>query len=182
MTAALGKRLRLERATVSALLAGSVAPDVPLYLLSLGGWLYYHIGLGWPAAEAASQMYGRLFFHDPFWIALHNVLHSPIPLGVSLVGLGLARGHAPSWPVPFLLGCLLHAAVDIATHHDDGPLLFFPLDWTFRLSSPVSYWDARYHGRLFGFVELLLDAGLLAYLLGPRLTRWLGARAPSRVA
>jgi hypothetical protein len=177
MTAALGKGLRLERATTRAFVAGSVAPDVPLYLLSFGGWLYYHVGLGWPAGRVASEMYGQLFFRDPLWIALHNLLHSPALLGVSIAGLWLARGRVPSWPLPFLLGCLLHSGVDIVTHHDDGPLVLFPLNWTLRLSSPVSYWDARYHGRPFGLLELLFDAGLLVYLFGPRLTKSLGARA-----
>ena len=61
--------------------------------------------------------------------------------------------------------------LDILTHVDDGPVLFFPFEWQLRFISPVSYWDPRYHGRIFGFFEHTLDAVLLLALLGPAVLR-----------
>lgn len=69
------------------------------------------------------------------------------------------------WLFWFFVACLLHTGVDILTHVDDGPKLFFPLDWTTRFHSPVSYWDYRYYGREFRVFEQAINATLLVYLL-----------------
>ncbi len=45
------------------------------------------------------------------------------------------------------ISCLLHSMIDVATHFDDGPVLFWPLDWSTRFASPVSYWDDDHYGR-----------------------------------
>jgi hypothetical protein len=84
------------------------------------------------------------------------------------------------WWFWFAAGCLIHTALDIPTHQNDGPLLFFPLEWSVRFQSPLSYWDPRFFGREFAVVELLLDLVLLVYLFGPRLWRRLrrGGAAP----
>jgi hypothetical protein len=62
--------------------------------------------------------------------------------------------------------------VDIATHVDDGPLLLFPLHWTLRFQSPVSYWDRTHYGREFTIFELTLDVLCLGYLYGYRVWSW----------
>lgn len=64
----------------------------------------------------------------------------------------------------FALGAGLHSAIDILTHAGDGPLLLFPLNWTYRFSSPVSYWDPEYYGRIFAPIEHVLDVVLLIYI------------------
>ena len=76
----------------------------------------------------------------------------------------------------FVLGATLHSLIDIATHHNDGPLLFFPFDWTYRFPSPISYWDPAYYGAIFMPLELLLDGWLVIYLLAPRWRRWLNQK------
>ncbi|MGK7913851.1 MAG: metal-dependent hydrolase [Synechococcus sp.] len=147
----------------SAFLLGSIAPDLPLYVLSIGGYLYY-TGRGMTAAETLGYMFDDLFFSDPVWIALHNVLHSPLVLTVAIALLWTSRdriGSLARWSFYFFLACLLHTAIDIPTHVHDGPLLFFPLNWNIRFRGPISYWDPDYFGREFTYFELALDAILL---------------------
>ncbi|MBW4541248.1 MAG: hypothetical protein KME43_19230 [Myxacorys chilensis ATA2-1-KO14] len=80
MTAALDKALPRVPIVKRAFLLGAIAPDLPLWLLSIGSILYYHLILGWTRAETARLMFDDLYFHHPFWIASHNLLHSPLLL------------------------------------------------------------------------------------------------------
>ena len=48
----------------SAVLLGSIAPDIPLYFLSIGGLLYYHYIVGWPLREAAKHHIVIAITHD----------------------------------------------------------------------------------------------------------------------
>ncbi|MBW4421633.1 MAG: metal-dependent hydrolase [Myxacorys californica WJT36-NPBG1] len=172
MTAALGKALARVPIVKGAFLLGAIAPDLPLWLLSIGGVLYYHLILGWTWAETARLMFDDLYFHHPFWIASHNLLHSPLLL---LVGIALVRQFRryinswQRWAFWFLTACLFHSTVDIFTHVDDGPLLLFPLNWTLRFHSAVSYYDGRYYGAIFQQVDLFLNCVFIVYLLYPRL-------------
>ncbi len=176
MTAALDKALLRVPIHQQALLIGSIAPDVPLWILSIGGMVYYHFILGWSLSAAAQLMFDDLYFHNPFWLVSHNLLHAPIVLLFGLAIFWRRRcniGSIQRYFSWFLLACLLHSFVDIFTHADDGPLLFFPLNWSYRFHSPISYWDPRYHGRAFGQFELTLNVVLLVYLLKRRICRLL---------
>ncbi|MGB8697948.1 MAG: zinc dependent phospholipase C family protein [Thermosynechococcaceae cyanobacterium] len=174
IAAALSKALRPKPIHRSAVLWGSVAPDLPLWILSLGGVAYYHWLQGLSLKETFEVLFDQLYFHNPFWIAAHNALHAPFLLIAGLAWTWRDRqkmGSLQRWLFWFLLSCLLHTAIDIPTHGDDGPLLLFPLNWTFRFNSPVSYWDPRHYGTIFRWVELTLDMGLLGYLLRSRFIR-----------
>jgi hypothetical protein len=70
------------------------------------------------------------------------------------------------------VGCAIHTAGDIPVHHNDGPLLLFPFEWSVRFYSPVSYWHPDYYAVQFGVFETLLVVAMLAYLLIPPLLRW----------
>ena len=176
MTAALEKVLPRIPIVKRAFLLGSVMPDLPLWLLSIGGYVYYHWIVGWNVAETSRFMFDHLFFNDPMWMTLHNTLHSPVVL---LTGLALVWrrrrniGSASRWWFWFLLACLLHATVDILTHHSDGPLVFFPLNWSDRFYSPVSYWDVAHYAREFAIFEGALDLMCCVYLLPAPLMRYL---------
>jgi len=152
----------------SAVLIGSIAPDIPFYLLTLGSFLYFQHVMEWPLNESARYIFGTLYFEDPVWIGSHNLLHSPVSL---LFGLAVARSLKSRWsPFSrwmhwFLMACLLHSLVDIGTHHDDGPVLFWPLNWNFRLYSPISYWDHAHFGSQVGTFEWILDLSLVGYLI-----------------
>ena len=170
MTATLAKALPKVSVVRSAFLWGSIAPDLALWGLSLGGIVYYHFMLGWSMKQAFTLMFDDLYFHHPVWIVSHNLLHAPIFL---LLGLGWAwrschqgeKSRISLWFVWFFLACLMHSAVDILTHVDDGSLVFFPLDWTARFRSIVSYYDDRYYGREFSLFERSLNLFFLIYLL-----------------
>ncbi len=174
MTAGLLKTLPRLRMVRSAVLLGSVAPDIPLYVLSIGGLFYFQQVLGWTLSDSARHIFATLYFKDPVWIGSHNWLHSPLSLLGMLAMNWLLKSRAPQWATWirwFLLACLLHSVVDIVTHYDDGPLLLFPLDWQLRFHSPVSYWDHRHFGNEVARFELLLNLSLIAYLAGPWLYR-----------
>lgn len=174
MTAALDKLLPRVPIHQQAFLIGSVAPDIPLWILSLGGVVYYHFILGWSLAKAFHLMFDNLYFYNPLWLAFHNLLHAPLLLllGITLVWKKRRNtGSIHRWLFWFLLACLLHSFVDIFTHVDDGPLLFFPLNWSVRFHSPISYWDPRHYGREFSRFELGLDSFFVLYLLRKPLCR-----------
>ena len=180
ITAALRQGLRRQPIAVAPWLFGSVAPDIALYLLSLGGALYYRVFLSWSAEATWQHIYGTLYFHHPFWIASHNLLHSPTLLLLILAFLWPRRQQQGTWWTTlywFFLACLLHSVIDILTHVDDGPLVFFPFEWTIRYQSPVSYWDSHHYGTQFAVFELMLDVFLIGYLGLPRLWHRLRARA-----
>ena len=169
LTAVLQNRLQQQGTNREkrSLLLGSVAPDVPLTLISIGYVLDRRfIRPQLPDKTRCSPTYNDLYFNNPWWIAAHNMLHAPLPImALGLLGY-LARrrrwGFRLFW---FAVGCGLHSAVDFATHVDDGPLLFFPLDWHKRASAPISYWDNQHGGRVFRFLEHLLDIVLVINLI-----------------
>lgn len=176
ITAAIEKALPRVPIVKSAFLLGAVAPDVPLWLLSIGGVIYYHFIVGWSTADTASFLFDTLYFYNPVWIAAHSLLHAPLILLAGIVLVWPTRrniGSRSRWWFWFLTACGLHAIIDILTHANDGPLLLFPLNWTIRFNSPLSYWDDRYYGREFQWFELGLDGVLLLYLIAPRLYRCL---------
>lgn len=169
MTAALGKACAARSFSRKALLWGSVAPDLPLYALSLGGMAYFTQVQGWSAKQAARHIFGSLYFENMWWIALHNLLHSPVVLLVLSWGVQhLSQRQRVLWG-SFLGACALHSVVDILTHVNDGPVLFFPLNWDYRFRSAISYWDPRYYGREFSLFELAFNGVLGIYLLQGRL-------------
>lgn len=148
-----------------AFLVGSVLPDVPLLLLTIG---YAASQRGGISGEFFGASYDQLYFHNPWWIAGHNLFHAlPLILLYGLIGYW-GRQKGKRWgPVLFWLaaGCGFHAIIDIFTHVTDGPVLFFPLNWSYRFRAPVSYWDPTYGGRIFAPLEHLLDLVLIAYLV-----------------
>lgn len=148
--------------------AGSVAPDVALFVLSVGTGLYFAVTEGRPVTGLHAFMFDELFFRNPWWIALHNLLHAPLLLGVGIAltwRFRARRGTPGFWWFWFLVAASAHTALDVLTHVDDGPLVLFPLNWEYRFRSAVSYWDPAHFGRVFFWFELALDALLIAYLL-----------------
>ena len=157
-----------------AFLWGGAAPDLPLIVMTVVASAWFMALRGWGLGESLSHVFRDLYFQNPFWKAANNVLQSPVMLAVWLGVILLVRRR---WPAAgrmllwFLAGVAVHVALDIPVHHDDGPLLLFPLDWDVRFHSPISYWDPDHHGRIVGIVEYVLMAGLVGYLLRYRLQR-----------
>lgn len=185
MTAAVRKGLPRWAMPAWAVLLGSVAPDIPLTVLSLGGFAYFTGMLGWTGGEAARRMYGTLYFENPWWIGAHSLLHSPTSVLLLLVGVQWGLGRWPAWQRFarwFLLACLFHSLVDVATHYDDGPVVFWPFEWSYRFASPVSYWDPAHYGREFAVFELALTGLLVGYLVLPWAARRVATLVRTREA
>lgn len=158
----------------SAFLWGSVLPDIPFGLLSWGTYALYSFILQQDTSSLMENVIHPAYFNNPWWIASHNFLHSPIALLIYAILLWRfvdkvgTRGH---WWLSFVFGSMIHSVIDIFTHHDDGPVLFFPFDWHTRFYSPVSYWDRAHYANQFFWVELGINIILLGYLFLPRMIR-----------
>jgi hypothetical protein len=167
----------------AAMLVGAVMPDVPLFILSLGYMANrYRCGLSAAEDPLCGPRFNDLYFHNPWWMAAHNLWHAPIHIALMLaVGYWFGLRQQKVWGIAlfwFAVACGGHTLIDIFTHHDDGPLIFFPVNWHYRFPSPVSYWDADYGGRIFAPLEHLLDAAMAGYFL----IDWLKSRRKAGAA
>jgi len=168
ITLGLKKKLRKHKWNIllSAIILGSIAPDIPLYALTILGIIYFRF-LGFSFSEAFRHIFDDLYFNNIFWISSHNFLHAPIILLTGIFVFYKLRKKYPRlsiWLIWFLSASLLHSFIDILTHYNDGPLIFFPFNFTFRFLSPISYWDPLHYGKQFFRFELSLDLFLLVYL------------------
>ncbi len=171
VTAVLAYKAPKQNQTIhkAALLVGSILPDLPFTLLTIGYEIYYRWFTSPPTGgNIMEYLHFDLFYTDPIWIISHNFFHSLV-INLLLLGLGYwgtRQGWRWAWPLFWLsVGTLFHTIIDIFTHHSDGPLLFFPFNWRYRFASPISYWESAYFGRAFTIFEYTLDALLLAYLV-----------------
>ena len=152
-----------------ALLIGSVLPDLPFTLLTIAGEIWFRWFAPLPVANVSVMEYLHfdLFFNDPLWIVGHNIFHSLLIDGLlALIGYWFWHRSSARWALAlFWLGASMtaHTIIDIFTHSSDGPLFLFPLNWSYRFPSPVSYWEASNFGIYFVAFEWLLDAAIIAY-------------------
>jgi hypothetical protein len=155
--------------SATAFVVGGVLPDIPFFLLTIMGGFYYWIIGGTPTGESALiYMHMTLYFTDPLWVAAHNLLHAPLillPLGALGYWAMKQQRRWGAFLLWFALGAGLHSLIDVFTHANDGPILFFPLNWSFRYNSPISYWDPDHYGLYFAPLEHLLDIFLIVVLV-----------------
>lgn len=146
---------------------GASLPDAPVTLVGLA--LALTSGDGAPFITRMSALY----FHEPWLIALHNTLHAPLMAG-ALVVMGWAwwRCGGAGRVLAFGGGALSHSLIDLATHHDDGPLVLFPFDWALRFESPLSHWDVSHYALWVTAVE--------GFIVGVAVALWLAGRVRSR--
>lgn len=80
-------------------------------------------------------------------------------------------GHDALW---LALSMILHVTIDIFTHHSDGPLIWFPVNWSYRFASPISDREPAYGGQGFAIFEICPHLALVAYLVvaGGYLQHW----------
>lgn len=154
---------------IVAFVLGGVLPDMPFFLLTLMGEVYFRLIGGTPTGESPMvYMHMTLYFTDQLWITAHNFLHAPlILLPIGLLGYSAMKNQRRwgAFLLWFALGAGLHSLIDVFTHADDGPVLFFPLNWSYRFNSPVSYWDPEHYGLFFAPLEHLLDLVLIFVLV-----------------
>lgn len=125
-----------------AVLAGAIAPDLPIVVL----YLYERLR-GTP-----EQTIWAVCYQNPYWLAVIHGGHS-IPLAAIATGLAWMVGF-PALAV-FFASVALHAMCDLPVHAIDAHRHFLPFS-QYRFVSPLSYWDERFHGRKVAFVEALV--------------------------
>jgi hypothetical protein len=144
----------------AAALFGALLPDLSLYLLT--GWSLFVIGI------PPRTVFGELYF-SPQWQGIFAVDNS-IPLWALGLGIGLALRSRVL--IAFAGAGLLHLVFDFALHHDDARRHFWPIT-DFVFTSPVSYWDPRHFGNIFGPLEIAVSL-LLCVVLWRRFKGWFG--------
>lgn len=170
INAALGKQLEKRgiRPKYWALVIGSLIPDAALTVLTIN-YVQRRGGFNRPPQEIFGPAYDALYFSDPVWVTGHSLFHSPVMIALYLfIGwwFGFRQGRTwGQWLFWFAVGNGLHSFADILTHHHDGPLLLYPLNWELRFQSPVSYWDPNHYGAIFAPIEHLLDVFLIGYFI-----------------
>lgn len=166
-------RTRFDRAARVAFVVGGIVPDVALYALNLAALIYYPLVDGTSIGDAHQRAMDDLYFNSTWWIIGHNVLHAPLVLLVVFAGASLMQPPRSAQLKAFAAGALLHSLIDIAVHHDDGPLVFFPVSWSIRFTSPVSYWDPDHYGWFVRPIDLAITAVGAVWLIR-RLAAWRG--------
>lgn len=169
---------------MSAIVWGSLAPDIMIYILSVGTAFYYRFFHGWTIGEGFDHAFDTLFFENEWWIVLHNFFQAPIILITAIVVSWLIMRKAKRgseeqsrtytislWVFVFSVSAFLHTVIDILTHHNDGPLILFPFNLTARFLSPVSYWDGDHYGGIFAIFEGVLNLVCVGYLIYLRVKR-----------
>lgn len=138
--------------TATAALIGGFLPDASLYLMV--GWER------WVNGRAPRQIFREDYFSD-YWQTVFSIDNSFF-LWALLLAAALWTGLL--WLQAFAGAGLLHIALDLPLHVDDGRAHFQPLtDWVFQ--SPISYWDPSHHGNVVGAVELLFCIALTVLLI-----------------
>lgn len=122
---------RDARVTAAALV-GAATPDLSLYVLVA----FERFIRG----TDPRVIFDELYFSDG-WRAVFEIDNS-----LFLYGFALALGLFARWPIliAFAGAALLHLALDLPFHHDDGRPHFWPFS-DFVYESPLSYWDGRHH-------------------------------------
>lgn len=141
---------------------GAVLPDASIILaasINAANMLFENRGYDFDWFKAQMDL---LYFSDPVLISSHNFLHSPLNLTL-LAALAMifldAKMRSPV--LAFLAGAASHSVVDLLTHVEDGPLLFWPLDWETRFAGPLSHWEPGSGGALLTLAELGFCLGAL---------------------
>jgi len=159
--------IKLPPLKTGAFLVGSFLPDLLLTLIAIGAIGYDRLSDG-SKPSRTRWLFGHAFF-NVWWVkAAHNLFHAPLLLFSYLIIGYIPWIRGRDWGASLFwlsTASLLHTAIDIPLHYDDGPLLLFPFEWETRFRSPVSYWDPKRYGRIFAPLEHIFVLIVLIYLL-----------------
>ncbi len=154
-------RLGDGRATRVALVVGSGLPDVPLLGALLVAALGALLGGESPTAAVADVLAHGFEAAHPLVLA-HVGLHAPL---TALVALGAGAALGRGWLRGLAAGLLLHTALDVLTHAEDGPLLLWPWTWEVQLHSPLAWSITDPLGPWLLALDVLAGLALGAWLL-----------------
>jgi hypothetical protein len=125
------------------LVLGGLLPDLPIFVF----YVVERVGLGRPER----MIWGERYF-DSGWQMFFDTFNS-LPLIFVLGAVGWMLGSR--FVGLLAASMLLHVALDLPLHHDDGHRHLFPLS-SWRFESPLSYWDAAHYGEILAPAEALL--------------------------
>lgn len=135
-------------------LLGGALPDMPICLV-FGGILLITGNLSETIAS-----FRALYEGSALMMGLHNVFHSPVSLMLLWVASEFLGAYKPAIKI-FIAGCFTHSIIDIYTHVDDGPLMFWPFDLETRFTSRISHWDPNFGGQW----VLATELGIVVFAL-----------------
>ena len=148
---------------VSAVIAGAMIPDLPMF----GFYGYQRLWAG----RSEGEIWTHLYFEES-WQYLFDLFNS-IPFAIGLIILCNWLGFR--WGMLFAASALLHMCCDLPLHHDDAHRHFLPIsDW--RLQSPISYWDPQHYGGYFAILELAFSIAACGFV------GWTAHSASMRIA
>lgn len=163
------RKIFADRSTRRLFILGGLAPDLGLFTMAAGTTTYLVLGRGWSAGQSFETIFGDYFYSNTAFVVAHNLLHAPLVLlGLYAAGAAVRRSRprVGAGLKAFAVGCAVHTALDIPVHHNDGPLLLFPFEWSVRFNSPVSYYDADHYGSIVGPIDVAITVVGGALLLG----------------
>lgn len=141
-----------RRGSFAAAIAGSLAPDLSLYLMA--GWSLFVMDI------PPRTVFGEYYYSDA-WQSIFAVDNSFILWGaVVLLALWLKR------PLLFAFAGagFLHLLFDFPLHTHDARQHFWPVsDWVFY--SPFSYWDSAAHADIIGTASIGLCVALAVVVI-----------------
>jgi len=152
----IARRWAAKLGSPRAFIVGGFAPDIGLTLMTVGAAIVLPRTRGMSVSEAMKYSFDDLFFNSKPWIAAANVLHSPVVVGALFLASGSLSGVARDRLRSFSMGAALHIAMDVPVHVDDGPVIFWPLNWNYRIESPLSYYDADHYGNIIAPIDVAI--------------------------
>jgi hypothetical protein len=145
-----------------AVVAGGIAPDLPMFALFY--WDHYVGGLG------EEQIWEGRYWTDA-WQIPTAIGHS-IPIALVILAIGMATGWRAF--TFFALAVIVHIATDLPFHNDDAHMHLWPLS-QYKFISPLSYWDPAHYGNIMHWVEpglMILMSALLWRRFGDVWVAW----------
>lgn len=147
------------RGVLAAAFIGATLPDVSLYVMA--GTALFVLQM------SPQHVFNELYFSDA-WQTVFAIDNSFVVWGALL---GAALWFRSGWAIALSSAALLHLALDLPLHHDDGRPHFWPLSgWVFE--SPLSYWDIRHGAKWVAPFEAALAVSAAVVLWRLRLGMW----------
>ncbi len=150
-------RLGLDKKYSKFFLLGGAMPDVPICLA------FATIFLWSEDLTNTVTVFRGLYESNVVLIGLHNIFHSPLSLLMMMLFAFVAGPYKKQFEM-FIAGCFIHSFIDIYTHVNDGPLMFWPFDLESRFTSRISHWDPSYGGEFVLIAEVCILITTLSLL------------------
>lgn len=151
--------LRKRKEAVPYALIGSVFPDLIYYIMFFYIVIFGDIfttdaiqEIGW--SGVIHNLAHALFAH-PVVEVLRQAGHSIFVWGVVFAVVVFFKGWRLNRWTGFMYGWLGHVVIDLLTHVEDAVPIFYPVS-NLIVRGPVSYWDDRYYGDVFSFINGIL--------------------------